>query len=82
MLIVPKTTATNASTCSSVESALPATSIAPTSTIPWIAFVPDIRGVCSIDGTLEMTSMPTKIARAKIVSSATSCAVTPGPSAW
>ena len=40
MLIIPKTTATNPSTCSSVESALPTTSIPPMSTIPWIAFVP------------------------------------------
>src|ERR1019366_8110827 len=31
-----------------------------------MAFVPDINGVCSIDGTLEMTSMPTKMARTKI----------------
>src|SRR4029453_13714371 len=79
MLIVPNTTATNPSTCSSVESAVPTISIAPTSTMPWIAFVPDINGVCSIVGTFEITSKPTKIASAKMVSSATSCALTPAP---
>src|SRR5258706_11289890 len=30
-----------------------------------MAFVPDINGVCSIEGTLEMTSNPTKIERMK-----------------
>ena len=34
----------------------PATSIAPTMTMPWIAFVPDINGVCSVFGTLEITA--------------------------
>jgi hypothetical protein len=33
--------------------------------IPWIAFVPDINGVCRIVGTFEMTSKPTKIASTK-----------------
>ena len=41
--------------------------IAPTRTMPWIAFVPDISGVCSIVGTFEITSKPTKIARTKMV---------------
>ena len=27
----------------------------PSTTMPWIAFVPDISGVCSVLGTLEMT---------------------------
>ena len=40
-------------------------------TIPWIAFVPDISGVCSIVGTLEITSKPRKIASTRIVSSRT-----------
>src|SRR5439155_19458654 len=53
----------------------PATIIAPTITIPWIAFVPDISGVCSIVGTFEITSKPRKIARINTVSSATSVAV-------
>ena len=59
---------------------MPAMSIPPTRTMPWIAFVPDISGVCSIVGTFEITSMPTKIASAKIVSSATSCGFMPPPS--
>ena len=33
----------------------PITSIAPTITIPWIAFVPDISGVCRRVGTFEIT---------------------------
>ena len=51
---------------------LPSTIIAPTITIPWIAFVPDISGVCSIVGTFEITSKPRKIASTRIVSSKTS----------
>ena len=77
MLIVPKTTATNAKTFSSVESAVPAISIAPIRTMPWIAFVPDISGVCSIVGTFAISSKPRKTASAKTVSSATSWAFTP-----
>ena len=50
---------------------MPATSSAPTITMPWIAFVPDISGVCSSVGTFEITSMPRKIASARIVSSTT-----------
>src|SRR6266508_3345386 len=45
--------------------------IAPTITIPWIALVPDIRGVCTSVGTFEITSTPRKIASARIVSSMT-----------
>ncbi len=26
--------------------------------MPWIAFVPDMSGVCSVFGTLEMTAYP------------------------
>src|SRR2546428_12755896 len=51
------------------EFAPAAITIAPTRMIPWIAFVPDIKGVCRIVGTFEMTSMPTKIASTKKVSS-------------
>ncbi len=43
--------------------------IAPTMTMPWIAFVPDISGVCSSVGTFEITSMPRKMARIRTVSS-------------
>ena len=28
----------------------------PSTTMPWIALVPDISGVCSVFGTLEMTA--------------------------
>jgi hypothetical protein len=48
------------------------TIIAPTITIPWIAFVPDISGVCSSAGTFEITSKPRKIASTRIVISKTS----------
>ena len=40
-------------------------------TIPWMKFVPDISGVCSIVGTFEITSKPRKIASTRIVSSKT-----------
>jgi hypothetical protein len=36
-------------------------------TMPWIALVCDISGVCRVVGTLEITSKPTKAARTKIV---------------
>src|SRR4029077_3523357 len=49
----------------------PRTIIAPTITTPWIAFVPDISGVCSSVGTLEITSTPRKIASTRIVTSKT-----------
>jgi hypothetical protein len=41
---------------------VPVVRIAPTSVMPEIAFEPDIRGVCSFEGTFEMTSNPTNIA--------------------
>ena len=54
--------------------------IAPTITIPWMKFVPDISGVCSIVGTFEITSKPRKIASTRIVSSTTRPrSVTPPP---
>ena len=43
--------------------------IAPTMTIPWIAFVPDISGVCRSVGTFEITCTPRKAARIRTVSS-------------
>src|SRR6516164_5360655 len=46
-------------------------SSAPTSTIPWIELAADIRGVCSVAGTLPMTSMPTSSASTKMVRSVT-----------
>src|SRR5262245_43013819 len=42
---------------------MPATMIAPTMTMPWMAFVPDISGVCSSVGSFEITSTPRKAAR-------------------
>ena len=47
----------------------PVTMIAPTMTMPWIALVPDISGVCSSVGTFEITSNPRKIASTRIVTS-------------
>lgn len=44
----------------------PATN-APTNVIPLMAFEPLINGVCSVGGTLVMTSTPTKMASTKIV---------------
>jgi hypothetical protein len=40
--------------------------------MPEIALAPDISGVCSKEGTLAMTSKPTKMARTKTVSDVTS----------
>ena len=37
--------------------------------MPWMALVPLISGVCSVFGTFEMTSKPTKAARTRIASS-------------
>jgi hypothetical protein len=58
---------------------VPMTMIAPTMTIPWIAFVPDMSGVCRSVGTFEITSKPTNAARTRIVSSVTSCALMQAP---
>ena len=41
--------------------------MAPTSTMPWMAFDPDINGVCRMLGTFDTTSIPTKAARTKMV---------------
>ena len=40
----------------------------PTSTMPWIELAPDMSGVCSVAGTLLMTSNPTRTARMKMTS--------------
>ena len=42
--------------------------------MPWIALAPDISGVCSVEETLEITSMPTKTLSTKIVSQTTGLA--------
>ena len=54
-----------------VSSAKPRIRIAPTITIPWMKFVPDMSGVCSIVGTFETTSNPRNAASTRIVSSRT-----------
>ena len=55
-LIVPNAIAITTSTSSRKPSAGPITSRPPSSTMPWIALVPLISGVCNIAGTFEMTS--------------------------
>jgi len=37
--------------------------IDPTSTIPLMAFAPDIKGVCKTDGTFDISSKPKKTAK-------------------
>ena len=68
MLIVPNMTATVPAIFTSVSApSAPTTIRPPSSTMPWIALVPDISGVCSIVGTFEITSKPTNTASTKIV---------------
>ena len=50
----------------------PSTSRAPSTTIPWMALVPDISGVCSVLGTLEITANPTNPASTRIARLASS----------
>ena len=52
-------------------SVVPVTRIAPSRMIPWIAFAPDISGVCRVEETFEITSMPTNTLSTKIVSQTT-----------
>ena len=67
MLIVPKKIAMVPIRLSSQKLERPTTIRPPSSTMPWIALVCDINGVCNVVGTLEMTSKPTNAARTKIV---------------
>ena len=67
MFNVARNTARNPSTSSAAPWASPMTVSAPTSTMPWMAFDPDMSGVCRMLGTLETTSMPTNAARTKTV---------------
>ena len=55
-LIVPNATATTSRTFSSTPLDSDISSRPPSTTIPWIALVPDISGVCSVLGTLEITA--------------------------
>ena len=45
---------------------LPSTSRAPSTTMPWMALVPVIKGVCRVLGTLEITAKPTNPASTRI----------------
>ena len=71
MLIAPKAIAMKPISSSRKPSATPATISPPSMTIPWIAFVWLISGVCRVVGTFEITAKPTKAARTKIISSVT-----------
>ena len=44
----------------------PEDKIAPTRVMPDIALAPDIRGVCSVEGTLVISSMPKKMDRTRM----------------
>ena len=55
-LIVPNATAITSTTFSSTPLDSDISRRPPSTTIPWIAFVPDISGVCSVLGTFEMTA--------------------------
>ena len=68
---VASTMATKPTAFVNVSSAKPRMTIAPTMTMPWMKFVPDMSGVWSIVGTFEITSKPRNAARTRIVSSMT-----------
>ena len=68
-LIVPKAMAITRSSSLRNPSEIPIVMIPPSSTIPWIALVADMSGVCSVFGTFEITSKPTNAASTRIVSS-------------
>src|SRR5690606_31614992 len=59
-LMAPKTTAMNRMMplTTSSPTPMPSTNTAPSTTIPWIALVADISGVCNVFGTLEITRNP------------------------
>ena len=46
-----------------IKSDEPEDKMAPTNVIPDIAFAPDIKGVCSVEGTLVINSTPRNIER-------------------
>ena len=68
-LIVPKAIAITSRMSLSTPSTCPISTRPPSTTIPWIALVPLISGVCSVFGTFEMTSKPTNAASTRIASS-------------
>jgi hypothetical protein len=55
-------------TISAVVSAMPSTTMPPTTTMPWMKFEPDIKGVCRMAGTRRITSIPVNAASMKIYS--------------
>src|SRR5664280_3217997 len=67
MLSVASSTAKKPSTICAAPVAFPMMIMAPTRTIPWMALLPDMSGVWRMLGTRDTTSLPTKIARMKIV---------------
>src|SRR5262249_27082315 len=86
MFSVASVVATTPRATSMAVSAWPVTMIAPTRITPWMAFAPDISGVCSVVGTLEITSCPVKPESTKMVSRGTGSGTAsppalPGPSA-
>ena len=58
-LIVPNATAITSRIFSSTPLDSDINNNPPSTTIPWIAFVPDINGVCNVLGTFEITAKPT-----------------------
>src|SRR5205085_2689845 len=64
-LIVASSTAAAPMATASGPLAAVATTSAPTRMMPWMAFVPDISGVCRIEGTFEISRNPTKTASTK-----------------
>ena len=66
-LIVPKAIAITRIVLFRTPSASPMTRMPPSTTMPWMALVALISGVCSEFGTFEMTSKPTNAASTRIV---------------
>ena len=79
MLIVPNAIAITSNTCSNQPTASCINNSPPSSTTPWIAFVPDINGVCSVFGTFEITSNPTNAASTRIAISVIVLTLSPPP---
>src|SRR5262249_40111176 len=76
--IAANATATKASAYPTASCAVAAITIAPASTMPWIEFAADISGVCSVAGTLLMTSNPTHRLSTKMMKYVRSMFVPPG----
>ena len=61
LIVAKKTAAVPNSTVIVKELLDPEDNKAPTKVIPDIAFAPDINGVCNVEGTFEINSIPKKI---------------------